>query len=155
MNQPNKEQEYEKVLELLDHFIKKYSNLGRNAIETSIVSLLKNNVSGLFFVGFYEVIDDKYLEVGPYQSTILATPRIEKGKGQCGQCWSEGKVQIQEDVKVCQNYIACDNETQSEIVIPVIKNGVVQSVLDIDSEHLSRFNEVDSNYLQRIVEYLI
>ncbi|CAD8134893.1 unnamed protein product [Paramecium pentaurelia] len=86
MNQNSKEQEYEKVLDLLDHFIKKYQNLGRNAIETSIVSLLKNNVSGLFFVGFYEVIDENYLEVGPYQSTILATPRIEKGKGQCGQC---------------------------------------------------------------------
>ncbi|CAD8159394.1 unnamed protein product [Paramecium octaurelia] len=155
MNQPNKVQEYEKVVDLLEHFLKKYQNLGRNAIETSIVSLLKNNISGLFFVGFYEVIDENYLEVGPYQSTILATPRIEKGKGQCGQCWAEGKVQIQEDVKVCQNYIACDNETQSEIVIPVIKNGVVQSVLDIDSEHLSRFDEVDSKYLQRIVEYLI
>lgn len=57
------------------------------------------------------IFQENELQVGPYMSTILATPRIAYGKGQCGQCYAEKKVQIQADVKLCQNYIACDNET--------------------------------------------
>ena len=103
----NKESQYKYVLAELKSFYEKYNNkqyrLSLNSKYTSIVSLLKNHVSGLFFVGFYEVVEvvdlegnktgkyflllnhnnlgEKYLEIGAYQSTILATPRIAYGKG--------------------------------------------------------------------------
>lgn len=57
-------------------------------------------------------------------------------------------------MKVCQNYIACDDETQSEIVVPVFKDGEVIAVLDIDSEQLARFDKVDAEYLAKIVEFI-
>lgn len=60
-----------------------------------------------------------------------------------------------DDVALCKNYIACDAETQSEIVVPVLENGEVFAVLDIDSEHKAWFSEVDKQYLEKIAQYVV
>ena len=89
--------------------------------------------------------------MGPYMSTILATPRINYGKGVCGTAWEERKTQIVDDVRQCKNYIACDNDTLSEIVVPVWEDGEVVAVLDIDGKEKGLFDEVDRKYLEEIV----
>lgn len=107
------------------------------------------------FVGFYEVdTKEDILKVAPYQSDILASPFIKFGDGVCGTCWKEASVQIVNNVKLCKNYIACDDVTKAEICVPVFdktKKNVV-AVLDIDSTTLDRFNEIDSQHLSKILD---
>ena len=97
----------------------------------------------LFFVGFYVVKNSQDLELGPYNSSILPTALIEKGKGLCGSCWDQNQVRLENDVTTCNNYIACDLETKSEIVIPIRKDGNVVAVLDIDCIQKNYFTDND------------
>jgi len=94
------------------------------------------------------------LEIGPNASDILATPRIDLGKGVCGESWEKKKTMLVKYVNECKNYIACDNETQSEIVVPVIDENskIVTAVLDVDSTVKEGFDEVDQHYLELIVQ---
>lgn len=112
---------------------------------SSMASVLKNAFKDdYWFCGFYTMKNAEWLEIGPYQSSILATADIKLGKGVCGTAAETKETQIVEDVKKCQNYIACDAETKSEIVVPVFnKAGDLVAVLDIDSEKLAAFDEVD------------
>ena len=134
-------------------FLAKYNTIGVDAKMASLVSIIFNEIKDFFFVGFYVVKQD-FLEIGPYMSTILATPIIAKGKGVCGTCWEEGKVQVVDDVRECKNYIACDEDTKSEIVLPLIKNGEVIAVLDIDSVEVGRFKEHDIESLKKLLEMI-
>eukprot|EP01015_Nassula_variabilis_P035039 TRINITY_DN872_c0_g1_i4.p2 TRINITY_DN872_c0_g1~~TRINITY_DN872_c0_g1_i4.p2 ORF type:complete len:102 (-),score=18.58 TRINITY_DN872_c0_g1_i4:102-407(-) len=93
-----------------------------------------------------------------YQSVILATPFINYGKGVCGTCWATKQVQIVNDISTCDNYIACDEETKSEVVIPVFYDSTatseVRAVFDVDSIHKDRFDEIDEKYIQELVNFL-
>ncbi|KRX01422.1 hypothetical protein PPERSA_01325 [Pseudocohnilembus persalinus] len=140
----------------------------------SVVSVIANEISDLFFVGFYIVKEKNnlnyeniceeqnlqqthILEVGPYISTILATPLIEYGAGVCGTGWSTKETQVIQDVNLISNYIACDDSTQSEIVVPIFdKNNPekVIAVLDIDSETKNRFQLEDQRFFEGIMQYL-
>ena len=148
---------YNTIIDKLTNFYKKYDKdpkLSTIAKMASLSSTLRLHFEDLKFVGFYIVQsnnNEKYLEIGPYVSDILATPKIGFGKGVCGTCWEKKETVIINNVSKCNNYIACDEETQSEIVLPVILNGEVLSVWDIDSIKLDRFDEVDRINL----EYLI
>ncbi|EAS02167.1 GAF domain protein, putative (macronuclear) [Tetrahymena thermophila SB210] len=156
---------YEKAFKQLQDFLEYYNTKNKLTFEaklTSIASVVKNLIPDFFFVGFYVVVDEldsqgnktgnKVLEVGPYQSTILATPRIAIGKGVCGTAWQEAKTQVVNNVKECKNYIACDNETLSEVVIPVFNKTTneVVAVFDIDSTTLNRFTPFDVEQLEKI-----
>ena len=126
-----------------------------SAARMTLISVALQKTNPEFnFVGFYEVDTvDNILKVAPYQSDILATPFISQGAGVCGTCWKEAKVQIENNVKLCKNYIACDDITKAEICVPVFdksKENVV-AVLDIDSTILERFNETDSEQLSKIL----
>lgn len=105
-----------------------------------------------FWVGFYIVKKDE-LVLGPFQGTIACT-RIKYGKGVCGTAWKEKRTVIVEDVNQFPGHIACDAASQSEIVVPLFRNDEVIAVLDIDSEHLNHFDEVDALYLKQVVELL-
>lgn len=107
---------------------------------------------GFFWVGFYRVIGDK-LVLGPFQGPIACT-RIAFGKGVCGTAWERAETVIVPDVDAFPGHIACNSASRSEIVVPVKADGEVIAVLDIDSDRLGAFDEVDQRYLEQLVALL-
>ena len=101
-----------------------------------------------FWVGFYLVKQDQ-LVLGPFQGPVACT-RIRKGKGVCGTAWQEGATLLVPDVEVFPGHIACSSLSRSEIVVPLIKDGEVWGVLDIDSDLLNFFDETDRKYLEEL-----
>lgn len=104
---------------------------------------------GFFWVGFYFVKNGEELVLGPFQGDIACT-RITIGKGVCGTCWADKKTIIVDDVDQFPGHIVCSAASKSEIVIPILKRDVVVAVLDVDSDKLADFDEVDKIYLERL-----
>ena len=109
---------------------------------------LSDNFAEFSFVGFYDAKegDTKNIHIGEYFSNddIFPCGSIEYGKGQCGLCAKLKKVMIAHDTKLLDNYIACDDNTRSEIVLPVLsKDGSFKTQLDIDSPYVGTFDEGD------------
>jgi GAF domain-containing protein len=153
-----KQQKYQKIRESLDDFLVSYSpkidNLG---IMATLNSLVKTFFPDIIFVGFYLVRlvqNRKVLEIGPYQGNVLACARIEMGDGVCGIAAEKKEVQIVSNVFDFPGYIACDAETKSEIVIPVIKDGEVVAVFDLDHGEIGYFEQVDQVNLENLLSYL-
>ncbi|MFS0673094.1 GAF domain-containing protein [Ornithinibacillus sp. 179-J 7C1 HS] len=115
-------------------------------------ALLNQFLDQTNWVGFYLWKDDE-LVLGPFQG-LPACIRIAYGKGVCGTAVKERKTQRIEDVNQFPGHIACDSASKSEIVVPIIKNGEILGVLDIDSPVLNRFDETDQIYLEKFVEEL-
>jgi L-methionine (R)-S-oxide reductase len=112
---------------------------------------------GWLWVGFYLVkpfgsAQDE-LVLGPFQGPVACT-RIKKGRGVCGAAWQNAETLIVPDVEKFPGHIACSSLSRSEIVIPLIKNGEVIGVLDVDSEELDKFDETDKKYLQEIISLI-
>ncbi|MEC8739456.1 MAG: GAF domain-containing protein [Bacteroidota bacterium] len=101
-----------------------------------------------FWIGFYYKIDPSYLELGPFQGPAACT-KIHKGKGVCGHVWQEGKAQIVPNVHRFPGHIACNEESKSEIVLPVFSNKKFWGVLDVDSQYFSYFDNEDLVGLQK------
>lgn len=106
-----------------------------------------------FWVGFYMVKDNE-LVLGPFQGPVACT-RIQKSKGVCGSSWAQSKTLIVPDVEAFPGHIACSSASKSEIVIPVIRNGSVIGVLDVDSDELNSFDETDAIYLSQILDLIL
>lgn len=107
---------------------------------------------GFFWVGFY-LVKENELVLGPFQGPIACT-RIKKGKGVCGTSWEQGKTILVPDVDQFPGHIACSSLSKSEIVVPIIKNMEVIGVLDVDSDQINDFDEVDEKYLNELCEWL-
>jgi L-methionine (R)-S-oxide reductase len=126
--------------------------------ETDIIANLSNSAAILkeafnfWWIGFY-IVKNAQLVLGPFQGPVACT-RIELGKGVCGTSWMEKQTIIVPDVHQFPGHIACSAASNSEIVVPVIKNGVVIMVLDVDSIHYNEFDEVDKKYLEEIAVIL-
>jgi L-methionine (R)-S-oxide reductase len=105
-----------------------------------------------FWVGFY-LVKNEELVLGPFQGPVACT-RIKKGKGVCGSAWERAEVLIVPDVDEFPGHIACAAASRSEIVLPLYEHGKIIGVLDVDSEHLAHFDQIDAKYLQQILEYL-
>lgn len=124
--------------------------------ETDLVANLANIAAALkeqfgwFWVGFYWVKNDELI-LGPFQGPVACT-RIRKGRGVCGTSWAEAKTLIVPDVEKFPGHIACSSLSKSEIVVPIIRNGTVLGVLDVDASELDQFDEVDQRYLEEIVK---
>ncbi len=102
-----------------------------------------------FWVGYYIKEGDELI-IGPYQGPP-ACLKIPYGKGVCGTAWMENRTIIVPDVEKFPGHIACSSLSKSEIVVPLYdKKGNFYGVLDIDSEHLSDFNEIDAYYLEKL-----
>ena len=114
------------------------------------VAALIQEAFHFWWTGFYRVIDEQ-LVLGPFQGPVACT-RIGFGKGVCGTSWKEKKTIVVEDVEQFPGHIACSSESKSEIVVPLLKNGEVIGVLDIDSEHLATFDAIDKEWLEKIAE---
>lgn len=108
---------------------------------------------GWHWVGFYRVMGAE-LVLGPFQGPVACT-RIGHGKGVCGTAWAQERTVVVPDVEKFPGHIACSPLSRSEIVVPVRdRNGHIAAVLDIDSEHLNDFNEVDVHALERLCALL-
>jgi L-methionine (R)-S-oxide reductase len=117
----------------------------------NFVAALKETF-GFFWVGFY-LVKENELVLGPFQGPIACT-RIKKGKGVCGTSWEQGKTMLVPDVDQFPGHIACSSLSKSEIVVPLIKNQEVIGVLDVDSNQLNDFDEVDEKYLTELCQWL-
>lgn len=139
------------------HFLEQYARLIEG--EKNIISVLANTTAalkeafGFFWIGFY-LIDNGELHLGPFQGSV-ACYRIRKGKGVCGTAWAEAKTQVVADIDLFPGHIACSSLSRSEIVVPMISDGNVVGVLDIDSDELNTFDETDRIYLEKMVELII
>lgn len=117
----------------------------------NITSALKEQF-GWFWVGFY-LVKGEQLVLGPFQGPVACT-RINKGRGVCGTSWAKAETLIVPDVEQFPGHIACSSLSRSEIVVPMLKNGTVWGVLDVDSELLDQFDETDKIYLEEIISLL-
>lgn len=122
--------------------------------EEDIIANLSNIAAALkqtfdfFWVGFY-IVKGGELVLGPFQGPIACT-RISRGKGVCGTAWKKAQTIIVPDVDKFPRHIACSSDARSEIVVPIIKNGTVAMVLDVDSDQLDSFDSTDEAFLSRI-----
>lgn len=110
-------------------------------------------IDNINWAGFYLMKNGK-LVLGPFQGKP-ACINIELGKGVCGTAAETRKTQLVKDVHEFPGHIACDGASQSEIVVPIIVNGEVLGVLDIDSPITDRFNEEDKAGLERLTQTLV
>ncbi|MGG4000333.1 GAF domain-containing protein [Anoxybacillus kestanbolensis] len=146
-----KEENYALVIEQLQALISDEKNVIANLANAA--ALLNYFLHDINWVGFY-VAEGNELVLGPFQG-LPACVRIPFGKGVCGTAAAEKRTVRVADVHTFPGHIACDAASQSEIVVPMMKNGVVIGVLDIDSPIKNRFDEIDEQYLQRFVETLV
>jgi GAF domain-containing protein len=127
--------------------------------ENNQIANLSNASSALkmafdfFWVGFYMVDSENELVLGPFQGPIACT-RIRKGKGVCGTSWLEEKTILVPNVEEFPGHIACSSASKSEIVVPLIKNNKVVAVLDVDSDQLNDFDQIDEKYLTQLCTWL-
>lgn len=118
----------------------------------NFTALLKSSFD-FFWVGFY-IIESNELVLGPFQGPVACT-RISKGKGVCGTAWSDQQSIVVADVHEYPGHISCNPASKSEIVIPLIYDGEVIGVLDIDSTELDCFDEVDKEWLEKLCTCLL
>jgi GAF domain-containing protein len=145
-NTASKAEKYQSLIPQIEALVSSESDLIANL--ANISAALKEGMQ-FFWVGFYIVKEDE-LVLGPFQGPIACT-RIRKSKGVCGTVWEEGKTIIVNDVDQFPGHIACSSDSKSEIVIPAFENGEVALILDVDSEQLSDFDEVDQEWLEKLM----
>ena len=144
-------QQYETVIKQLDALLTGESNVFANLSNAS--ALLNQFLDRVNWVGFY-VTEGNQLVLGPFQG-MPACVRIPFGRGVCGVAAETKTTQLVADVHQFPGHIACDSASNSEIVVPIVKEGAVIGVLDIDSPEKNRFDEVDQRYLEKFVETLL
>ena len=145
----DKQEMYETLLPQIASLVGNETDLIANM--ANVAAALKQTF-GFFWVGFYLVKEDE-LVLGPFQGPIACT-RIRLGKGVCGTAWKEGRTLIVPDVEQFPGHIACSSDSKSEIVVPVLQQGEVIGVLDIDSNELDSFDTIDARYLEEICTYI-
>ena len=146
-----KEEIYQEVIPQIQSLIDDEPDLIANLANTA--SVLKLAFGSLSWVGFY-LMRDGELVLGPFQGKP-ACVRISLGKGVCGTSALSMKAVIVPDVNQFPGHIACDPDSQSEIVIPIVAGGKTLGVLDVDSALLNSFDETDRRELERVVSILL
>jgi len=126
--------------------------------EIDITANLANVASALYFgmnffwVGFYEVKNEQ-LVLAPFHGPIACT-RITYGKGVCGTAWKNKQTIIVPDVEQFPGHIACSSASKSEIVLPIFINNQVKYILDVDSDKLNDFCQIDEIYLTQLINII-
>lgn len=146
----NKVEKYETLLPQINALLIGETNLIANLANVS--SALKTTFNWLW-VGFYLTDSETELVLGPFQGPLACT-RIKKGKGVCGTTWQEEKTFVVENVDEFPGHIACSSASKSEIVVPIFKQNQVVAVLDVDSDAIAEFNEIDKKYLEALCKNL-
>ncbi len=145
----NKSAQYESLIPQIKGLIEGEDDLIANL--ANIAGALKEQFNW-WWIGFYLVKGDE-LVLGPFQGPVACT-RIRKGRGVCGTSWAKAETLIVPDVEKFPGHIACSSLSRSEIVVPLVKDGIVWGVLDADSEHLSHYDKTDQQYLEEIVQLI-
>ncbi|EAL71698.1 GAF domain-containing protein [Dictyostelium discoideum AX4] len=146
----SKEEQYENLLPQIEGLLTGENNQIANL--ANVTAALKEQFN-FFWVGFYLVDTENELVLAPFQGPIACT-RIRKGRGVCGTAWQQEKTLIVPDVEKFPGHIACSSLSKSEIVLPLYKQGNIIGVLDVDSDKLNSFDEIDEKYLTQILKLL-
>lgn len=139
------------IIPALQSVLEDEHDLIANAANTA--ALLYEYMADINWVGFY-FLKDNELVLGPFQGRV-ACVRIPMGKGVCGTSALKKETILVEDVHQFEGHIACDSASQSEIVIPLVKDGHILGVLDIDSPHTNRFSQQDRQALEKIAAIFV
>lgn len=145
----SKAQKYETLIPQIEALVTGEPDLTANL--ANIASALKYGMD-FFWVGFYLVKEDQ-LVLGPFQGPIACT-RIFRGKGVCGTSWDKGETIMVANVDEFPGHIACSSDSKSEIVLPAFKNGEVSLILDVDSNQLDDFDNVDKQFLEKLMRII-
>ncbi|HVZ24649.1 MAG TPA: GAF domain-containing protein, partial [Sediminibacterium sp.] len=145
----SKTEQYEALLPQIKALLEGETDLIANL--ANVAGALKEQFDWLW-VGFYLVKGDQ-LVLGPFQGPVACT-RINKGRGVCGTSWEKAATLVVPDVEQFPGHIACSSLSQSEIVLPLIQDGTVWGVLDIDSRERNQFDATDQLYLETLVSWL-
>ena len=146
-----KESLYQTINEQLSYLLEGEHNVLANLSNAS--ALLKTSFPNTVFAGFY-LFDGNELILGPFQGGVSCV-RIALGKGVCGESAASRQTVIVGDVKTYPNYISCDSSARSEIVVPMVKEGHLLGVLDLDSSLVDDYDELDQKYLEEYVAILL
>jgi L-methionine (R)-S-oxide reductase len=152
MYKGSRQENYELVKKQLQALLHGENNQIANLSNTS--ALLNQFLDRINWVGFYLMEENNELVLGPFQG-LPACVRIPLGKGVCGTSAKNMETLRVEDVHQFPDHIACDAASNSEIVIPLIKDGKLLGVLDIDSPEKNRFDELDQEQLEEITAILV
>lgn len=147
--QGTKAEQYETLLPQIKALITGEPDLTANL--ANIAAALKEQF-GWLWVGFY-LVKDGELVLGPFQGPVACT-RIRKGRGVCGAAWERAETLVVPDVEAFPGHIACSSLSRSEIVVPLLHNGEVKGVLDVDSVDLQTFDETDKRYLEEVAGWI-
>src|SRR5690606_9583048 len=142
----DKTERYRELLPQLDHLTRDEPDLIANLANLS--AALKQAVEAASWVGFYLRRGDE-LVLGPFQGKV-ACVRIRLGQGVCGTAAAERRTVIVPDVDAFPGHIACDPDSRSEIVVPILRGGEVAAVLDVDSAQRAAFDEADAAWLEEV-----
>lgn len=145
----SKEEQYQSIIPQIEGLLYGETDLIANL--ANVAAALKEQFNW-FWVGFY-LVKNEELVLGPFQGPVACT-RIKKGKGVCGASWQQEKTLVVPNVDEFPGHIACASASKSEIVVPVYQNNQIIGVLDVDSEYLAHFDEVDNLHLNKIVQLL-
>lgn len=145
--QGGKEEKYEVLYRQIEALMEGESDMIANMAN---VAAMIHSTFHFWWTGFYRVVGDE-LVLSPFQGD-LACSRIKYGRGVCGTAWKSQTTQVVPDVELFPGHIACSSLSRSEIVVPVWRGGEIVAVLDIDSEHLATFDQVDRLWLEKIVK---
>ena len=146
-----KESLYQTINEQLSYLLEGEPNVLANLSNAS--ALLKTSFPNTVFAGFY-LFDGNELILGPFQGGVSCV-RIALGKGVCGESAASRQTVIVGDVKTYPNYISCDSSARSEIVVPMVKEGRLLGVLDLDSSLVDDYDDLDLKYLEKFVSILL
>lgn len=145
----DKSEIYKAIIPQIEALVSTESDLIANLAN---VSAVLKEAFNFFWVGFYLVKNDE-LVLGPFQGPLACT-RIRYGRGVCGNAWKESRTLVVPDVEAFPGHIACSSLSKSEIVIPLFKDNKVVGVLDVDSEFIHHFDEIDALEMQRIAQII-
>lgn len=151
MEKKKKTERYELMLAQLEGLLSSETNWLANLANST--ALLNSTLANTVFAGYY-LFEEDMLILGPFQGGVSCT-RIPLGKGVCGEAAQQRKTVVVENVKEYSNYIACDSKALSEIVVPMLRDGELVGVLDLDSSILSAYDEVDQHFLEKFVALLL
>lgn len=149
LQQGDKAEQYQSIIPQIKAIVEGEPDLIANL--ANICAAL-NQQFGWLWVGFY-LVKQNELVLGPFQGPIACT-RIAKGRGVCGTAWQQQQAIIVPDVELFPGHIACSSASKSEIVLPIMQNTECVGVLDIDSDELNQFDEVDAKYLQQLISII-
>ena len=148
MEKQKKISRYKRLYEQLQDLLKKSND--ETAHMATVTAVLYHKMDYFFWCGFYRIVNGELI-VGAYQGPV-ACQVLTKNKGVCWVGINQGKTIVVPDVHQFPDHIACDSRSKSEIVVPYKdKTGKITAILDVDSSELNSFDEVDAEYLEKIV----